>query len=67
MILLLHHIKTSIVFQENPEIKVYIMLNSAIALALKEILIPVWIISSLLSLFLVAPESKRFSMFLQVK
>lgn len=41
MILLLHHIKTSIVFQENPEIKVYIVLNSAIALARKEILIPV--------------------------
>ena len=41
MILLLQHIKTSIVSQANPKIRVYIMLDSAVALALKEILIPI--------------------------
>lgn len=51
MILLLYHIKTSIVSEANPEIRVYIMLNSAIALALKEILIPVWKMSPLVSVF----------------
>lgn len=39
MILLLHHIKTSIVSQANPEIRVFVMLNSSISPALKEVLI----------------------------
>lgn len=39
MILLLYHIKTSIVSQANPEIRVFVMLNSSISPALKEVLI----------------------------
>lgn len=41
MILLLQHIKASIVSQANPEIRVYIILDSAVALSLKEILIAI--------------------------
>ena len=39
MILLLHHIKTSIVSQANPKIRVFVMLNSSISPALKVVLI----------------------------
>lgn len=39
MILLLHHIKTSIVSQANPKIRVFVMLNSSMSPALKEVLI----------------------------
>lgn len=57
MILLLPHIKTSIVSHTNPEITVFIMLSSYIALALKEILIPVNTISYLFSLLIISPWS----------